>query len=66
MSKLSDVDNPLKPFLDILQKKYKINDRDIEQLQVRKVVVKKGGEFIRFGINEEARNNVGEPIKVIQ
>ena len=28
-SKLSDIDNPIKMTLDILQKKYKFNDRDI-------------------------------------
>ena len=48
MSKLSDIDNPLKPFLDILQKKYGINDRDINELLVKKTVVKKGDEFIFF------------------
>ena len=49
-SKLADIDNPLKPFLDILQKKYKINDRDIWELNVKKTIVKKGLEFIDFKI----------------
>lgn len=48
ISKLSDIDNPLKPFLDILQKKYGINDRDFNELTVKKNVVKKGQEFIFF------------------
>ncbi len=48
---LSDIDNPLKPFLDILQKRYDINDRDIYELIVKKQVVKKGFEFIEFEIN---------------
>lgn len=52
MSKLSDIDNPLKPFLDILQKKYHINDRDINKLSVYKTVVKKGDEFIKFDIKQ--------------
>ena len=49
-SKLSDVDNPCKPFLDILQKKYGFDDRDIFELFQRKVIVKKGSEFIEFEI----------------
>lgn len=48
ISKMSDIDNPLKPFLDILQKKYKINDRNINELTVKKTVVKRGKEFIFF------------------
>lgn len=51
MSKLSDIDNPLKPFLDILQKKYNINDRDIIELKVKKKIVKKGQEYIAFKID---------------
>jgi Holliday junction resolvase RusA-like endonuclease len=47
-SKLSDIDNPLKPFLDILQKKYGINDRNITELTVKKTVVTKGNEYIFF------------------
>jgi len=49
---LCDIDNPLKPFLDILQKKYNINDRDIYKLIVSKEVVKKGNEFIKYQITE--------------
>ena len=51
-NKGSDIDNPLKPFLDILQKKYNINDRDIYELNVKKEIVKKGDEFISFKIYE--------------
>jgi len=51
-SKLSDIDNGLKPLLDILQKKYNFNDRDIYQLNVNKEIVKKGSEFIGFNIYE--------------
>jgi len=46
----SDIDNPLKPILDILQKKYLINDKDIYELHVKKTIVKKGFEFINFKI----------------
>jgi len=51
-SKLADVDNPTKPFLDILQKKYKINDKDIFQLNIKKVIVPKYNEYISFLIGE--------------
>ena len=50
-SKLNDIDNGLKPFLDILQKRYLFNDRDIYYLEVHKEIVKKGSEFIEFEIN---------------
>jgi len=45
-SKLADIDNPLKPLLDVLQKKYKFNDKDIYELNVKKFDVKEGKEFI--------------------
>lgn len=49
---LSDIDNPLKPFIDILQKKYTINDRDVYSLSVSKKVVPKGSEYIKFKISD--------------
>ena len=49
-SKLSDWDNPIKPFQDILQKKYNFNDRDVFKAIVEKELVKKGFEFIEFNI----------------
>tara|TARA_R110000787_G_scaffold254828_1_gene360150 strand:- start:188 stop:517 length:330 start_codon:yes stop_codon:yes gene_type:complete len=48
----SDIDNPLKPFLDILQKKYNFNDKEIYKLSVDKTIVKKGKEFISFEVEE--------------
>ena len=48
----SDIDNPLKPLLDILQKKYGFNDRCVYQLNIKKEVVKKGNEFINIKIND--------------
>ena len=51
-SKLADIDNLLKPFIDILQKKFKFNDRDIYKLEVEKVIVAKGKEFIDFEIKQ--------------
>jgi len=46
----SDVDNVVKPFVDILQKKYKFNDKFIVRLIVEKKLVKKGAEYIEFYI----------------
>ena len=49
-SKLADWDNPVKPFQDILQKRYNFDDRDIFKATVEKEIVKKGSEFIDFKI----------------
>lgn len=50
-SKLADIDNPVKPFMDILQKKYGFDDRRVYELVLQKTDVKKGDEFIRFFID---------------
>lgn len=47
---LSDLDNPVKLFQDILQKKYGFNDRDVIKLELHKRLVPKGKEYIRFKI----------------
>lgn len=49
-NKLSDIDNFIKPILDIMQKRYKFNDRDIYELHIKKTIVPKGKEFILFDI----------------
>ncbi|RLI48612.1 hypothetical protein DRO61_06230 [Candidatus Bathyarchaeota archaeon] len=49
-NKSMDIDNPIKPTTDILQKRYNFNDRDIYRLNVVKTIVKKGNEFIKFKI----------------
>lgn len=49
-SKLADIDNPVKAILDILQKKYNVNDRYLEIIFVKKEIVKKGFEFIEIEI----------------
>lgn len=49
---LSDIDNPIKPILDILQKKLGFNDRLIDKLTVEKIRVEKGKEKICFLITE--------------
>lgn len=48
----SDVDNPVKPFLDCLQKKYGFNDSQVHRLVAEKHKVPKGEEFIDFEIRE--------------
>ncbi len=49
-SAASDIDNPVKPFQDILSKEYGFNDKLIFEINVRRVKVKKGNEFIEFKI----------------
>jgi Holliday junction resolvase RusA-like endonuclease len=49
-SNASDLDNPVKPFLDILQKKYGIDDKNIFKLILTKSIVKKGEESILFNL----------------
>jgi Holliday junction resolvase RusA-like endonuclease len=49
-SKLSDIDNCLKTFIDCLVKKYGVDDRYIYELHVFKTLVKKGEEYIKFKI----------------
>lgn len=49
-SVLSDIDNPVKLITDILQKKHGFNDRDIYELSVKKKIVNKGEEYIKFKI----------------
>lgn len=49
-NKASDIDNPLKTTLDILCKKYKFDDKDVYELNVKKVIVKKGAEYSQFKI----------------
>ena len=46
----SDWDNPIKPFVDVLQKKLNFNDNRIELAHVSKKKVKKGEEYIKFNI----------------
>lgn len=46
----SDIDNPVKLFQDILQKKYGFNDKEIHSMEVLKVKTKRGSEFIKFEI----------------
>lgn len=56
-SRNADIDNVAKIFIDCLQKKYGFNDRDIYELNLKKEIVKKGEEFIKFNFktNEKQR-----------
>jgi len=44
----SDVDNPAKTFLDVLERKYRFNDVDVYDLRLTKV--ESEAPFIRFRI----------------
>lgn len=52
----SDIDNAVKPFIDVLQKRYKFNDKYIFRLVVEKEMVTKGKEFIRFTIKKFSKD----------
>ena len=56
-SKGSDIDNPLKPLIDCLQKKYMFNDNRIYRLEVEKEDVKKGEDFIEFELIKYTKEN---------
>lgn len=51
-NKASDIDNPLKPLVDIFQKVYGFNDKQVYSLSVTKRDVKKGHEYIAFTIDK--------------
>ena len=48
----ADIDNPVKPFQDVLQSKYGFNDKEIDEILVKRAKVRKGEEYIRFKIRE--------------
>jgi len=50
LSKMADWDNPVKPLQDILQKKYKFDDRRIIKAEVVKHVVKNAEGYFNFEI----------------
>ena len=51
-NKASDIDNCVKLFLDLLQKKYGFNDSQIYRLNIHKVLTDKGLDFIEFEIKK--------------
>lgn len=50
-NRASDIDNPTKLVLDILQKRLGFNDSKIYYLEQKKVIVKKGLEYIDIQID---------------
>lgn len=48
----SDLDNPIKPFQDILCKRYWFDDKRIFSISVEKILVKKGEEFVAYKIKK--------------
>jgi len=55
-SKLADLDNIAKLWIDILQKRFCFNDRRIYKLLMIKKIVKKGDEYITFNFKEYVEN----------
>lgn len=51
----SDFDNPVKPFVDCLQKRYGFNDKLIKRAVIEVRKVDRGSEFIEFELNGFAR-----------
>mgnify|MGYP006164432853 FL=1 len=49
-SAASDFDNPIKPFIDCLQKRYGFDDKRIKKATVVVHRVSKGSEFIEFDL----------------
>lgn len=49
-NKAADWDNPIKPFQDVLQKKYGFNDKDVESAFIKTQQTPKGNEYIKFEI----------------
>ena len=51
-SKASDFDNPVKPFVDCLQRQYGFNDKHIKRAVIEVEHVKKGREFVEFKLKQ--------------
>ena len=51
-SPLADVDNMLKPFIDVLQKKYNFDDKMIYKIIIEKELVSKHREYIDWNLTE--------------
>jgi Holliday junction resolvase RusA-like endonuclease len=46
----SDLDNPVKPFLDSLKDRYGFDDKKVYELFISKKIVKKGQDYIKYKI----------------
>ena len=62
-SKLADLDNIFKPFIDCLQLKYGFNDKWIYSITAVKQIVKKEEEFITFKLEEYNGEDEGRTTK---
>ena len=63
-NRAADLDNVVKPFLDILQANYGFNDNRIYFIEMTKVKVQKGEEYIAFELYplDEEPTDLGENI----
>ena len=48
-----DLDNCVKCFLDVLEPVYEFNDKDIEEIHIKKHRCSRGDEFIEFTLCEQ-------------
>lgn len=65
-STLADIDNPLKPLIDILQQLHSFNDNRIFKLSIEKVRVEKGEDFFWYKLSpydEERKIKLFEELK---
>jgi len=62
-NKNSDCSNPIKLIEDILQKKYEFNDSRVYEISARKVIVKKGEEYIKFSIVKNGKDINASSVK---
>ncbi len=63
-NRAADLDNVVKPFLDILQANYGFNDNRIYFIEMTKVKVQKGEEYIAFELEslEHEPTDLGDNI----
>lgn len=54
----SDIDNPVKCLMDIFQKKYGFNDSHVYEINLKKVIVKKGKEYSKIEIKSIELNGL--------
>lgn len=57
-SKGADLTNTVKGFEDIISKIFKFNDNRVYQSYLKKVIVPKGAEYIKFDILDESKVNI--------
>lgn len=65
-SSLADWDNPVKPFVDILQSAYSFNDKEIFTGIIRKAKVKEGEEYIDFKLTYLSAEKLSKIIEIME